>query len=373
MLDRLRIGTKLLLAPALVLLLLIASSGSAWWAMVRQHAMLETVVEVRAARIREVAHLASSVQAAHAKSYQLLTWISASMSAPRTSALVGDIHARHAAIVHAFEQLQAERPAPERALVAQGRAAYGRYIQAVHDVIEMSRGDQSLAASAMVKAERTFDDVAAHLAKLAQREQALAEAAARRAAADVASMSVLMPVLVALSVFLALGISMAVRRSLLAEVRAIAQSALDLASGKLTVRARAYGNDEIADTARVLDESIRNLNGTLKGVIDSASALGLASEASGAMVERLARFMAAAPDDASRLLDWPDACAVVETRQKTSSNCVLVEEAAAVAAALQQQVMSLSQAVAGIELDGGDEPRPVPGARAHLRLASRRD
>jgi hypothetical protein len=139
------------------------------------------------------------------------------------------------------------------------------------------------------------------------------------------------------------------------------------------VRARAYGNDEIAETSRVLDQSIRNLNGTLKGVIDSASALGRASEASGAMVERLAKVMAAAPDDTDRMLDWPDACAVAEARQMTSNNCALVDEAAAVAAALQGQVMSLSQAVAGIKLDA-DEPRPPgPGSRGHLRLASRRD
>jgi methyl-accepting chemotaxis protein len=44
MLNRLRIGPKLLLAPALVLLLLILSSSGAWYGMVRQNASLENMV-----------------------------------------------------------------------------------------------------------------------------------------------------------------------------------------------------------------------------------------------------------------------------------------------------------------------------------------
>ena len=41
MLAHLKIGPKLLLAPAIVLLMLILLSGGAWYAMVRQNASLE--------------------------------------------------------------------------------------------------------------------------------------------------------------------------------------------------------------------------------------------------------------------------------------------------------------------------------------------
>jgi hypothetical protein len=50
MLARLRIGPKLLLAPALVLVLPIVSSSGAWYAMVRQNHSLVSIVQVRAAR-----------------------------------------------------------------------------------------------------------------------------------------------------------------------------------------------------------------------------------------------------------------------------------------------------------------------------------
>lgn len=91
MLERLRIGPKLLLAPCMVLLLLIVSSSSAWYAMVRQNQAVDMIVNERAARIREAGELATEAQQAHARMYQLLTWISASFSAPRVDALGQDM------------------------------------------------------------------------------------------------------------------------------------------------------------------------------------------------------------------------------------------------------------------------------------------
>jgi methyl-accepting chemotaxis protein len=69
----------------------------------------------------------------------------------------------------------------------------------------------------------------------------------------------------------------AVRRALLEEIRGIGAAAIDLASGDLTVKDRAYGNDEIAETQRALDTSIRNLNGTLRTILESARSIGSAS------------------------------------------------------------------------------------------------
>ncbi|UUZ48434.1 hypothetical protein LP420_37565 [Massilia sp. B-10] len=56
-----------MLAPALVLLLLVASSGGAYWALVRQNASLESIVQVRAARIRDATELVADAQSVHAR------------------------------------------------------------------------------------------------------------------------------------------------------------------------------------------------------------------------------------------------------------------------------------------------------------------
>lgn len=279
MLERLRIGPKLLLAPCMVLLLMAVSSGSAWYAMVRQNQAVDTIVNERAARIREAGELATEVQQAHARMYQLLTWISASFSAPRVRTLGQDIYLRHAAIERKFALLarRTGSSAPEQRFVRQAGSAHAAYVRAILDVIELSQVDHSMSANAMSKAEKTFDVVAQRLAQLARFEQELGEQALVRAGADFAALSVLMALLVALSVAATFGITMRVRRALLRGVAGIGKAAGELASGNLRPRHRHYGSDEIADTARTLDAAIGALNATLNTILASARSIDTAA------------------------------------------------------------------------------------------------
>ncbi|MCC6072128.1 methyl-accepting chemotaxis protein [Massilia sp. GCM10020059] len=279
MLSKLRIGPKLLLAPGVVLVLLVLLSCGAYYAMVRQNQSLEIIVDQRAASIRAASDLVSSAHQAHTEIYQLLTWQYASFTPPRINALARDIHSRHRAIDGKFSKLAAGTLAgsSERRFIDEAAAAYRVYVRAVLDVIELSRDDGSISANAMSKAEQAFEVVSLRLGELLRMEQQLSEAASQSAATDFRRISTLMPVVIVLSVVLSLVITVAVRGALLQEVRDIGQAATDLARGDLTVRERVYGRDEIAETSRVLDTSIRNLNATLKTILDSARSIDTAS------------------------------------------------------------------------------------------------
>jgi methyl-accepting chemotaxis protein len=264
MLSKLRIGPKLLLAPGVVLILLIVLSAGAYLGLLRQNQSLDNMVQQRAVRLKAAADLVANAHKAHTEIYQLLTWINASFSAPRVDALVRDLHLRHAALDRQFAQLEmatASDPA-ERRFVAQSQAAHTVYVKAMQDVIELAMVDQSMAANAMSKAERAFDVVAQRLEELSRLEQSLSERAYAEAETDFRVLSTWMPIVVALSIALSLLVTMAVRNAMLKEVREIGAAAVDLAEGNLTVRQRVYGRDEIAETSRALDTSIRNLNTT---------------------------------------------------------------------------------------------------------------
>ncbi|MDN4051826.1 methyl-accepting chemotaxis protein [Massilia sp. YIM B02763] len=279
MLARLRIGPKLLLAPGAVLVPLVLLSSGAYYAMVRQNESLDTIVGQRAVHMRAATELVVSSQRAHAQAYQALTWTGGSFSRARIEPLVADLRAQHAAIDRGFASLQqmtAHSP-DERRSVEGARAAWGLYVAAVRDVLEIVPIDQSIGANAMSKAERAFAIVAQRLTELAQREQDLSEQASARAQADFRLMSMLMPLVVGLAVAASLAITVAVRRSLLAEVGAIEAVVRGLAGGDLTIRPRLDGQDEIAATSRALDASIRNLNGTLRTILESARSIGSAS------------------------------------------------------------------------------------------------
>jgi methyl-accepting chemotaxis protein len=284
MLSRLRIGPKLLLAPGVVLVLLVLLSCGAYVAMVRQNDSLDTIVQQRATHMRAASDLVASAQRAHAQAYQILTWISGSFPSTRVEPLVRDVQQQQQAVERGFASLQRmaqDTPARHREAelryVEQAASAWRLYVPAVRDVIEIAREDQSISANAMAKAERAFGVVAQRLTELSRREQELSEEASFDASNEFRGVATMMPIVIVLSIAASLAITMAVRRSLLAEIGAIEAAASSLASGDLTVRPRVDGDDEIATTSRALDDSIRNLNGSLRTILESARSIGSAS------------------------------------------------------------------------------------------------
>ena len=279
MLSRLKIGPKLLLAPGVVLLLLVLLSSGAYYAMVRQHQSLQSIVGPRAVQLRSAAELVGQAQRVHADTYKLLTWLGSSFSRARIDGLIADIHRQHGAIERAFGDLMPRTAADsgERRHVEQAAQAHRLYVRAAREVVELAHADQSIGANAMIKPEAAFSVLVQRMGMLATLERELSEQASSEASADFRLTAGLMPFVVLLAVGVSLAITVAVRRALLLEIRGIGAAALGLASGDLTVGERIYGEDEIGETSRALDAGIRNLNCTLRTVLESARSIGSVS------------------------------------------------------------------------------------------------
>jgi len=278
MLNKLRIGPKLLLAPGLVLALLMLLSSGAYYGMVRQNATLENMVQVRAERLRAAAAVGGEVKYAHANIYQLLAWISGSFAKPRLDALTAEINTRHAAIAHQLGKLGAMSDAQERAIVEATTEAMASYRKSVIETIELAQVDQSIAANAMQKAEKDFGALNANLAQLSALEQNLSLTAYQSARDEFRTLVATMAALVLLSIAVSLLVTVHVRRAMLADICGIAEVVDELAQGRLSAgRARA-GHDEIADTSRALDRTIANLNHTLRTILASVHSIDTASQ-----------------------------------------------------------------------------------------------
>ncbi|WP_082577209.1 MULTISPECIES: methyl-accepting chemotaxis protein [unclassified Massilia] len=278
MLKKLRIGPKLLLAPGMVLVLLLMLSGAAWYGMVRQNASLENMVQVRAARLKNVADVAGDAKYVHANAYQLLAWINGSFAKNRLDALIADIGKRHAAVQAQLQELARTTEGVERKPVDASLAALAAYRKAVQETIEMAQVDQSIATNSMQKAEKEFMVLNQQLAQLAALEKTLSEQAYAAARTEFHDLGTWMAALVLLSIAASLAVTMFVRRAMLRDIGAISAVVGELAEGRLCVSAHNDGRDEIADTARALDQTIANLNTTLRSVLDSVRSIDTASK-----------------------------------------------------------------------------------------------
>jgi methyl-accepting chemotaxis protein len=277
MLNKLRIGPKLLLAPAVVLILLVAITACAWTGMVRQNASLENLVQVRAARLKAAADIAGEVKFAHANIYQLLAWTNGSFASSRLEALNRRIGQRHRAVDAQLAQLAQVADAAERTLVDAAGTSLAAYRKGVQDTIELAQMDLSIATNAMQKAEGQFVLLEADLQRLAAHEKSLSEAAYVRTRLEFGRLRVAMALLCVLSVALSLAVSVAVRAALLRDIRSIADLVRNLAAGKLTPGKPNGGRDEIAETARVLDGSLAHLNLTLHTIRGAVQSIDMAA------------------------------------------------------------------------------------------------
>ena len=277
MLNKLRIGPKLLLAPGVVLALLLATAACAWIGMVRQNASMENLVQLRSARLQAVADVAGEARMAHANIYQLLAWINGSFAQARLDALTAQIRNRHGAVGSRLQALGREASPEERGLLGGSQQALEAYRKAVQETIELAAVDQSIATNAMAKAERQFAALDVQLAQLAALEKSLSEHAYAMARREYRLLGMAMAGLLAMSVALSLLVSVRVRAALLRDISAIAEGVRALAEGRLLPQAQATGRDEVADTARALAGSVAHLNGTMLVIRDAVQQIDTAA------------------------------------------------------------------------------------------------
>jgi methyl-accepting chemotaxis protein len=277
MLKQLRIGPKLLLAPAVVLVLLLAIAASGWYGMVRQNASMENLVQVRAARLKAAADMAGQARFAHANIYQLLAWVNGSFAQNRLDALTLQIRNRHHQLAQELAALARVAEAQEAELLAASSKALAAYRQGVQETIELAQVDQSIATNAMGKAERQFVTLNEQLSQLSALEQRLSSEAHAAAKEEFRTLGGMMAGLCLLSIALSLLVSMRVRAALLRDIASIADVVRSLAAGRLTRGAANEGKDEIAETARVLDSSIAQLSSTLTTIRGAVQSIDTAS------------------------------------------------------------------------------------------------
>jgi methyl-accepting chemotaxis protein len=278
MLKKLRIGPKLLLAPALVLMLLLLMSGAAYYGMVRQNASLENMVQVRAARLQAAADIAGDAKYAHANIYQLLASMAGNFAQDRIKAMIADIGKKHEAIQTRLTDLSKTVEPAERKLIDASIGALAAYHKSVNECIDLAQLDQSTAIGAMQTAEKRFLLLNADLAQLAALERELSAQAHAAAKSEFRSLGVTMALLVLLSIVLSLGVTMLVRRAMLKDIHDISTVVGELAEGRLTSVAANNGRDEIAEASRALDHTIGTLNATLRSIMGSVRSIDTASQ-----------------------------------------------------------------------------------------------
>ncbi|MGI3129214.1 methyl-accepting chemotaxis protein [Halopseudomonas pachastrellae] len=284
----LTIGLRASLFFALMTLLMVALGGFALLQMQRMHAYSDEVDKNWLPAILASNEIGLATSRVRALTLRLLT--------QETPAEINDTLARMdegKAALHAadgrYEALISSEQ--ERAAYSQFVAARDRYMAQQEVVTELASSGRRQAAEDAVSSKLNgyADDMVAKLAELTKLNQRGASAAAGKTS-DVYGDSVKMVLgLAVASVVATIVLALMLTRSIVGPISQALQVARTIASGDLSQRVHAEGNDEPAELLRALAAMRDSLSDTIEGISNASSQLASASEELNAVTEDSAR------------------------------------------------------------------------------------
>ena len=179
----------------------------------------------------------------------------------------------------------------ERAAYGQFVAARDRYMAQQEVVTDLVKSGRRQAAEDAVSSKLNgyADDMVAKLAELTRLNQQGASAAAGKTS-DVYGDSVKMVLALAIaSVIATIVLALMLTRSIVGPINQALQVARTIASGDLSQRVQAEGNDEPAELLKALAAMRDSLSDTIEGISNASSQLASASEELNAVTEDSAR------------------------------------------------------------------------------------
>jgi methyl-accepting chemotaxis protein len=271
-LNHIGLGAKLLLAPALAVLLLLAVGVACYVGLSRQNAAIDQIIEQRYPQVLATLRLADQVKLVQGTTYQLFAWKSSEYS-PEQSAALQKALASHIKSLADMAQLLSTSPtynAEEATRAAGLPAQVATFSKGITQALDLSETDPLLSTLVMVKLEPGLKQLLGDVRALgeAQEEHAREAAAAAAAAYRTAVWTTLAAVVFGLT--LAGCVGALVRRAILHSVGSIREAAQRLKVGDLSPMLATQGSDEVARSAQALAETVHMLRATLTNVVDAS-------------------------------------------------------------------------------------------------------
>ncbi|WP_374665792.1 methyl-accepting chemotaxis protein [Ramlibacter sp.] len=273
-----KIWLKILIAPAVAIVCLLAFGALAYGVLERQAASLEELTTNRRSGVEAAMGTAQRLSATHASIYRLFTW-RGTLSDESIKATAGPL-TDQIDDVHGFLTGMKAQPslAPqERALLEQALGHLGEYRNGVREAVEKS-GGAATAGGLMADADNTYQATLQALNALGDLEKKLAQESYDRAAASYRQGQVLLLVILSLAVLASVGIAVAVSRAIVRPLDAAIKTAARIAEGDLTAQIRVVGSDETAELSRALLGMTQNLRELVAQVARGAHVVADTSE-----------------------------------------------------------------------------------------------
>ncbi len=285
-LDNLNLRAKLLLAPALCLLLLCAAAAGALWGFAQQRAALIGVVEERLPAYAFAARFESGLRDMNAQINMSLGYESMGYGAEAISAIDQALARNATDLKKALDERTAlASGTEEQASLKTLSAAFIKYDKAVKDTVDMKTAGAAIASTFLTSAQKEYQTLLAETSHLSQAKLAGAGEDVASASAAATRIQTAIAALTAAALALGIALSLWLSHGLLQRTARLSAGVAALADGDLTHHVSARGNDEMgrlmADVERVrqrLAESMQMVHYASEAVRSAAGEIAAGNQ-----------------------------------------------------------------------------------------------
>lgn len=280
-LARYSIGTKLLMTPVLVTLLLLLVAAAAWYGMRAHHAALERIYEIRFQRLSATNQGLNDVRSVNEDVYVVLADYQQALADGDTE--FEDLKEPAEAIRQGLAQasydfesaaLKPDLTEGEQAAYQDVLIAITGYGEAIAPLLQTLTGETSRHNESQITMAwnwfGSFLTAARRLNEIQDDLSATDYGIAKRIAS---SSSVALGGVVLLAILISAGCALTIRAQIVGAIHGIRDAALQLQSGDLCRRAHVVGRDEVAQSAQAFNQLVEGFQNLVKQVLDSAREL----------------------------------------------------------------------------------------------------
>jgi methyl-accepting chemotaxis protein len=272
-----KLGPKLMLAPALTGAVLALTLGASVWVLHSFKTQSAAAGSVVLSAFDKVAGVRAQLADMHTQLYRTVT-IAGSMSDQ-------DVKAFREKQAAALDALAVETGKTASTSTDEGIRGelntfitqIGKYRKAADAAIDLATVDANTGVAALQTADGDYRATNTTLAGVLERVKKRAEGAGQQLDTAATRASLALALLGALAVIGAMVFSWFTQRRIVANVRSAADAAVEVAQGRLDVKAHSSDQDEVGDMVRALDTMVSQLRQSIQTVRNAADSIGTAS------------------------------------------------------------------------------------------------
>ncbi|MBL8345219.1 MAG: HAMP domain-containing protein [Rubrivivax sp.] len=245
-LDHLPLRAKLLLAPALCLLLLVLSAAGAIWGFAAQRHALDSLYEQRLPSYTFASRFESGLRDLNGLINRSIGYTAMGFNEKEVEAIDKALASTAAALQKALaDQAAIAATDEDRAVLKALAEGFKKYVKAINETVDIKSTGAAVAVTFLSVAQAEYERLIVRISQVSREKLAAAgeDVAAARAAAARAQWTIAAAAVGA--IVSGVGLAMLLAGGLLARVRETSQAAERLAAGDLRSTLRAKGRDEI--------------------------------------------------------------------------------------------------------------------------------